>query len=131
VKSIDSNLGARLIIEVPELMLTRYQELLRELGALLKPKNIRLGVDHVGLNLASLQYLSALPIEYLKIDSSLTQVFNQENAEFLLNNLCNIAHVLDVQVIASYVESEALLNRLQSLEIDGLQGVAVSPVEYP
>lgn len=129
IDSLDPDMAARIIVEISEPMLSDNKEQLNELSSILKPKNIRLGIDHVGINLASLHYLSVLPIDYLKIDSSLTQASDLENTEFLLNNLCNIAHVLDIQVIASCVESKEQIEHLQAFDIDGLQGIAVSPIE--
>jgi EAL domain-containing protein (putative c-di-GMP-specific phosphodiesterase class I) len=90
------------------------------------PTGARVGIDHFGRGFSSINYLSTLRIEYIKIDGSFIRGIdqNKENQSFV-ESLVNIAHGLDILVLADSVETEKELGMVRTLRFDGVQGYGV------
>jgi len=80
-------------------------------------------VEHFGTRLSSFQALRSLKPDYIKIDGSYTRnIEEQADNRFFLQTVVDIAHGLDIQVIAEHVESEAELRSLKKIGINAVQG---------
>ncbi len=80
-------------------------------------------LDHFGRSFNSLTYLRAFKTTYLKIDGSFMRSLEEgSDNRFFVQALADIAHGLEIKVIAEAVESEALWGQMQSLSLDGGQG---------
>ena len=65
----------------------------RILSALLKPVGCRIGIEHVGHQVAHIGELHDLGLDYLKIDASFVQNIDQNQAnQVFLRGLAIIAH---------------------------------------
>lgn len=116
-------LAARLIVEVPEYGVSGDVDAF----AALIDQLIRLGVgfslDHFGRGFASFGYLRSIKADYLKIDGSfIRQLGDHEDNRFFIKTLADIAHGLDMQVIAESVETEETWALLKALGVDGGRG---------
>lgn len=98
----------RLTIEVTESGLVRdAAHAARALDAL-RARGIRIAIDDFGTGYSSLAYLSALPVDYLKVDKSLvTDLFGSARDRVVVRGVVDIARSLDLTVIAEGVETEA------------------------
>ncbi len=67
----DSIPNARFAVEVPEIVIREHHDVFHQLCLMLQPK-FQLGVDGFGTNVASLDVLKGLPIDYVKLHRSLT-----------------------------------------------------------
>jgi EAL domain-containing protein (putative c-di-GMP-specific phosphodiesterase class I) len=113
----------RLIIEVTETgmladMSTAVAALsaLRELGA-------SLAIDDFGTGYATLQYLSRLPADALKIDGSfIAAIGRTPKGTALVASLVSLAHNLDVRCVAEGVETEEQAQVLKQVGCDFAQG---------
>jgi diguanylate cyclase (GGDEF)-like protein len=118
--------GSSIIIEITETAMmvdkTSAHEALRQLKAL----GVRLSVDDFGTGYSSMQYLAQLPLDELKIDLSFVKAMLQspQNAK-IVRSLVELAHNLDLKVVAEGVESRAILDALASLGCDHAQGYDV------
>ena len=84
---------------------------------------LRLAIDDFGTGYSALNYLSRYPVNFIKIDKSfVVEVATQEKARSLVAVLINMAKVLDVQVVAEGVETQAQLAVLRELGCDYIQG---------
>jgi EAL domain-containing protein (putative c-di-GMP-specific phosphodiesterase class I) len=98
---------------------TRTQAILgrfRELG-------VRLAIDDFGSGYSSLAYLTRLPLDVLKIDKSfvLNMQTNDSDAAIVRSTI-DLAHNLDLEVVAEGVETSEVLNALGHLHCDAAQG---------
>jgi diguanylate cyclase (GGDEF)-like protein len=118
-----SGLGYRLILEWPEYGVSSNVEPLAGLIARLAPLGVEFSLDHFGKGFTSFGYLQRLPVDYLKIDGSFIRRLHQhDDNRFFIKTITDIAHGLDVRVIAESVESEAVWVQLQELGVDGGRG---------
>ncbi|MGZ5139379.1 MAG: putative bifunctional diguanylate cyclase/phosphodiesterase [Burkholderiales bacterium] len=118
--------GNSIISEITETAMmvdkTAAHEALRQLKAL----GVRLSVDDFGTGYSSMQYLAQLPLDELKIDLSFVKAMLEapQNAK-IVRSLIELAHNLDLKVVAEGVESQAILEALTNLGCDQAQGYDV------
>ena len=98
--------------------------LLKELKAL----GLRLSVDDFGTGYSSLAYLRRFPLDCLKLDRSfLLQSQSDEVSPWkLAEAVINLAHTLNLSVVAEGVESEEHLAFLRTTKCDEIQGSCIS-----
>ncbi len=89
----------------------------------LKSLNINISLDDFGTGYSSLNYLRKYPIDILKIDRQFTSEITEENlAPPLVTAIINMAHGLNLKVIAEGVEDQLQCMQLRNLKCDQLQG---------
>ncbi len=80
-------------------------------------------MEHFGSRLSSFQTLRRLKLDYIKLDGSYTHnITGQSDNRFFLQTVIDIAHGLDMQVIAEHVETETEFRSLTSLGVNAVQG---------
>lgn len=115
--------AGRLIFEVPEYGATLHAERLSAWVERLHPFGVEFSLDHFGKGFSAFAYLRSVKVDYLKIDGSFVrEVSEKEDNRFFLRTVADIAHSLDMQVVAEAVETEADWLALQRLGIDGGRG---------
>ncbi|HZD41384.1 MAG TPA: GGDEF domain-containing phosphodiesterase, partial [Terriglobales bacterium] len=93
----------------------------------LKEFGIRISLDDFGTGYSSLSYLSKLPVNQIKIDKSFViHMVTDENAAAIVRSTIELGHQLGLKVIAEGVESRDVLERLEALDCDALQGYFIS-----
>ncbi len=93
---------------------------LREMG-------IRLLVDDFGTGYSSLAYLRRFAVDVIKIDRVFIAGLGHDRTdETLVRALIEMAHALNIEVVAEGVETDAQRNCLQSLGCDAIQGYLLS-----
>lgn len=93
----------------------------------LKLLGLALAVDNFGTGFSSLSYLRRLPLDRLKIDGSLVRDIpsNKDNLS-LTRAIVALGHSLDMQVIATGVETPEQRKFLAALGCDEMQGFLYS-----
>ena len=85
-----------------------------------------IALDEFGAGWGSLIHLRELPVEYVKIDGSITRdTATDERAATLVEGIATTAHGLGVQSVAGYVDTPACLDRLASIGVDFAQGFQI------
>lgn len=80
-------------------------------------------LDDFGSGLSAFTYLKELPIDYLKIDGTLTKNILNDRTDFAMVKAINeISQSLDMQTVAKYVESQEQLDAVREIGIDFVQG---------
>lgn len=121
------DLSARLWLEVPEYGVFRHLESFRVICALLKPVGVRVGIEHVGHQIAHIGELHDLGLDYVKVDSSFVCAIDQSQAnQVYLRGLAMIAHSIGLAVYAEGVGSEPELSTLVELGFDGATGPIIT-----
>jgi len=92
----------------------------------LKQADIQIGVDHFGFHADSIQWLTRIKPNYIKLNTAILESLN-ENLDHLsyIETLINLAHSLGIKVYASGVESDPLITLAMQLKFDGYQGFAL------
>ncbi len=122
--------AGRMILELPEYGAATMLDEVRDLIERVSRFGCRFALDHYGTGASSFAYLHSLKVNYLKVDGSyLRTLVDNKDHQFYIYALTEIAHGLDIEVIAESIESEAVWNLLPSLHIDGAQGYFIGRPE--
>ncbi len=86
----------------------------------------RLALDDFGSGFTSYSHLRNLSTDTLKIDGSyVTGLLNSASDLAIVKSMTDIAHTLGMKVVAEWVESTAILEKLIELGVDYGQGFAI------
>ena len=113
----------RVTLEITESVLIQAIDHTAETLKLLRQAGIRIALDDFGVGYSSLNYLSNLPVDIIKIDRSLTkQILTNEKQRALLNSIVEMAVINDLTVVAEGVETEAEQVLIASAGVHCIQG---------
>lgn len=107
-------------------LLEDIERMLAQLDAL-KQLGVKLAIDDFGTGYSSLAYLKKFNIDRLKIDQSFVQDINTDpNDAAIVRAIVQMAHTLNLAVIAEGVEDQAMLRQLSACGCDEVQGYLFS-----
>lgn len=87
-------------------------------------------ISGFGHSAVSFGYLRNLNADYIKIDGSyIRHIAHNEDSQFFVQSLAGIAHVLNISVVAEYVETAEDFEMLKTLSMDGAQGYYIGKPE--
>lgn len=88
---------------------------------------VEIAIDDYGAGLSSLAYLKRLPARELKIDKLfVTQLTSTNRDPLIVRSTIDLAHALDMAVVAEGVETQATLALLSVMGCDMAQGFLIS-----
>jgi EAL domain-containing protein (putative c-di-GMP-specific phosphodiesterase class I) len=88
---------------------------------------IHIAIDDYGAGLSSLAYLKKLPAQELKIDKLfVTQLTSSNRDPLIVRSTIDLAHALEMEVVAEGVETQAALALLSVMGCDMAQGYFIS-----
>lgn len=99
----------------------------------LKADGFRFALDDFGIGMSSFAYLRNLAVDYLKIDGSFVRDMATDPVNrAMVFSINEIGHVMGLQTIAEFVDSEAALEQLRLIGVDFAQGYLIAkPVPLP
>ena len=116
-----------LVVEVQEVCLHNAPENTLYLAESLRELGTQLTLERVGSSIAAFAHLRKLRPNYIKLDGSFTRnIHKLDDNQFFVRSLVNIAHGLNITVIAELVEEEKEAQTLQGLFVDCVQGYVIS-----
>jgi len=85
-------------------------------------------LDDFGGGLSSFGYLKNLDVDYLKIDRIFVKDVVDDKIDLaMVKSINENGHVMSIKAIAEFVESDEIMEKLQELGVDYLQGYGVAP----
>jgi EAL domain-containing protein (putative c-di-GMP-specific phosphodiesterase class I) len=89
----------------------------------LKRLGVKLALDNFGTGYSSLAYLRDCPADYLKLDGSMVRDIGQQGGDDpIVRSIVQLAHSLNMSVVAEWVTTEDQMQRLRLLGCDLMQG---------
>ena len=93
----------------------------------LKGLDVSLTIDDYGTGYSSLSYLRRLPVDAIKIDRSfVSDMMSNKDSATIVRSTIELAHNLDLTVIAEGVEDQRTFDELAALGCDMAQGFCIS-----
>jgi EAL domain-containing protein (putative c-di-GMP-specific phosphodiesterase class I) len=112
--------------EITESVIMRHPERAARLFESLKSLGVGLACDDFGTGFSSLSSLRDLPFDILKIDRSFIapESFDNRSGK-IITTITDLAHSLDMVVVAEGIENQSQVDRLASLGCDLGQGYLI------
>jgi diguanylate cyclase (GGDEF)-like protein len=117
-------------IEITESILLEKAESTMDFLYNLKNMGIKIALDDFGTGFSSLNYLTYIPMNKVKLDKSLIDKFFELNNLSAVENIISLAHSMKFQITAEGIEELRQYESLRSIECDYFQGYYFSrPLE--
>lgn len=112
----------RLIVEIGETSALAAEPAARDTLAQLKEVGVKLSIDDPGLAISSLFWLAPLSFQEIKIDVALVRdLAGEPKSERILQAIIELAHNLELEVVAVRVADDIAAARLKELGCDYMQ----------
>ncbi len=113
----------KLLLEITESAYTDNAEQIIDTVHSLRDKGFRIEMDDFGSGYSSLNMLTSLPIDALKLDRAFTcNICSDSKASRLVGIMIEISRLIEVPVIAEGVETKDQMELLKELGCDIIQG---------
>jgi len=117
----------RLTLEITESVLMRDATSALVVLSALKELGVLLALDDFGTGYSSLSYLQRFPLDIVKVDRTfVAELGMRTGGDEIVSAVIQLAHALDLEVVAEGVETEQQFDVLRSLECDFAQGFLFS-----
>ncbi len=114
-------------IEVTESSIVANPERIGSVLRRLRALGVEVALDDFGTGYSSLTHLRELPIDFVKIDRSfVTNMCNETTDAAIVYAIIELAHRLDLRVVAEGVEDERTWQELSRLGCERVQGYALA-----
>lgn len=132
---------SQLVFEITETAAMSSVDVTQEFITQMKGMGCRFALDDFGAGFSSFYFLKRFDVDYLKIDGSFVRELASDDASRLfVRALCDVARGLNKQVIAEWVENQAVMDILVEMGVQYGQGFlfarpqpfpAAEPIELP
>lgn len=113
----------RLSFELPESAFLKSPKYVSRFRQMLRARGAHMGIDQFGMGIKPLGLLRELKPDYVKLDGGLIGELDQNaDTRQVISGIVQVAHALDVAVIAMRVEQPESVRELEKLGVDGGQG---------
>ncbi|MAG76694.1 MAG: GGDEF domain-containing protein [Colwelliaceae bacterium] len=125
-----SDIAELITFEINEESLNFHADNVLELLEQLKALGCKITIERFGASTSSFAHLMRIKPTHVKIDGSYClQVEKSPENQLFIQSLTNIAHSLNITVIAEMVETSSQAEQLQTLFVDYYQGYGIKKPE--
>ncbi len=97
-----------------------------EFCKVVRSHGIKIALDDFGAGYSNFSHILNLEVDYIKIDASLiSNIETNENSKIMVETIVALARRLEVETIAEFVSSKAILEIVRDLKVDYAQGYYV------
>lgn len=113
----------RLVLEITESTIMMDKDRALQILTRLADMGVRLSIDDFGTGYSSLAYLSKMPVKEIKIDKSFVMgMENNKSNSVIVHATIELGHNLGLEVVGEGVENAEVLDILNRLNCDAVQG---------
>ncbi|MDP2214709.1 EAL domain-containing protein [Phenylobacterium sp.] len=116
----------QLCLEVTETAVIESPQAAIEAVGAFRRAGLAISIDDYGVGLSSLSYLKLLEADELKLDRSIAMAVDTERDRLILRSTIELAHSLNMKVVAEGIEDAAVESILLGLGCDLIQGYLVA-----
>jgi|GEM_PF-5149883 len=114
-------------IEITETTLITNPETTNKHIQKLRDLGITVSIDDFGTGFTSLNYIRDFSFDMIKIDRSyISEMVDKKENGIIVKTIINLAHELQIKVVAEGVEDERVFQTLKEMECDEIQGYLIS-----
>ncbi|TDY02786.1 PAS domain S-box-containing protein/diguanylate cyclase (GGDEF)-like protein [Thiohalophilus thiocyanatoxydans] len=122
----------RITFEITETMAMADLELTASFLEKLRSLGCRTALDDFGIGYSSFAYLKELPVDYVKIDGSFVRdIDSNELNRAIVKSMNDVAQAMGKLTVAEFIETESVMNILELIGLDYLQGYYIGRPEIP
>ncbi|OZG71671.1 sensor domain-containing phosphodiesterase [Hahella sp. CCB-MM4] len=89
----------------------------------LQASGVQFALDDFGSGFSSYSYLKTLPVNSVKIDGSfIRDILIDPVDHAMVRSITEVAHLMELSVVAEFVENEGIQNALEEIGVDFMQG---------
>ena len=115
-----------LCFEITETSIVRSLEMAQRFIARLRHLGCRVALDDFGTGYCSFAYLKDLHVHYVKVDGVfIRDILDNPLSEAIVVSLVRIADVMSAAVVAEYVETDLVIQRLRQHGVSFAQGFGI------
>ncbi len=120
------------VIELTETVLLSPTQETKAALNYLREQGFTIALDDFGTGYSSLNYIHSYPIDCIKIDATfIRNLLTNSTSESVVWLIVQLAHRLDVSLVAEGVEKREQLEKLHAMGCDKIQGYFYSPPMRP
>ncbi len=117
----------RIIIELLESEAIEDFEKIEEFIKIVRSYGAKIAIDDFGSGYSNFIYLTKINPDFIKIDGSLIKNIHEgEKSLIITKNIHNFAKEIGCKTIAEFVHNKEVLNIVEKLNIDGVQGYYIA-----
>jgi diguanylate cyclase (GGDEF)-like protein len=114
---------SRIVFEITETAVFRNLAQVQRFIEEIKRLGCQFALDDFGVGFSSFHYIKQLDVDFIKIDGSfIKHLAENPDDQAFVRAMVEISRVLDIKVVAEWVENEAILGMLKNLGVDYGQG---------
>ena len=119
----ETNIGEKIVFEIIESEgIENFDQVLEFINGIKKYK-AKISIDDFGTGYSNFDYLMKLQVDYIKIDGSMIKNIDiDKNSQMITKTIVSFAKSMGIKTIAEFVHSKNVLDKVQELEVDLLQG---------
>ena len=119
----DSGLASRFVLEIVESEGIENFNEVSSFVADMKSRGCKIAIDDFGSGYSNFAYLLQLNVDYIKIDGSLIKGIDRDtNSQIITSTILDFSQQLEIATVAEFVHNQAVLDYVQNLGIDYVQG---------
>ncbi len=119
-------------VEITENLLIGQEDATTDFLHRLKEVGVGISLDDFGKGYSSLNYLTYLPVDLIKLDKSLCDKYQEPNSRKVISSIVGLAKSLNLKVVAEGIETKEQFHWFQSIDCHYVQGYLFSkplPIE--
>ncbi len=114
----------KMVFEITERDTVKNMKLLERFIHDMKLEGFRFAIDDFGAGYSSYQYIKTFKIDYLKVDGEFIRNMTGDRSveRAIVSSIVALAENIGIKTIAEFVETEDIMNQVESVGIDFAQG---------
>ena len=119
----ETGLASRFVIEIVESEGIENIKEVYDFVIDMKARGCKIAIDDFGSGYSNFSYLLKLNVDYIKIDGSIIKTIDQDkNSQIITSTILDFSHQLEVATVAEFVHNQAVLDYVQNIGVDFVQG---------